>query len=151
VPDLLSSRPHCLPLRVLPPPPLVAGEDTLACGRGGGAAGETVRTKGQTLWYSRYSTVHRVGRVLSLFSSHLNRDSPNPSPLWYWEEGHTRWRERWWISKVYLGSMCTAEHIGWAWDPATPPPPKKKKFGLIYEGAIGQSVKIDNSLWPPMV
>ncbi len=37
------------------------------------------------------------------------------------------------ISKVYLGSKCTAVHIGW--DLATPPPPI---FGLIYEGAIGQ-------------
>ncbi len=36
------------------------------------------------------------------------------------------------ISKVYLGSMCTAVLIGE--DPTTPPPP----FGFIYKGAIGQ-------------
>jgi hypothetical protein len=50
---------------------------------------------------------HRVGRVLSFFSSRRNWDSPNPSParecvppppLWFWEEGHTRWRERGWES-----------------------------------------------------
>jgi hypothetical protein len=43
---------------------------------------------------------HRVGRVLSFFSSRRNWDSPKPSaegecgpPLWYRGEGHTRWRE----------------------------------------------------------
>ncbi len=37
------------------------------------------------------------------------------------------------ISKVYLGSMCTAVLIDW-----DPPPPPTPSFGLIYEGAIGQ-------------
>jgi hypothetical protein len=41
-----------------------------------------------------------------LFSCRRNWDSPNPSPagecapppLWFWGEGHTRWRERGWES-----------------------------------------------------
>ncbi len=48
--------------------------------------------------------LHRVGRVLSFFSSRRNWDSPTPSPAgeWglprFWGEGHTRWRERGWES-----------------------------------------------------
>ncbi len=38
-----------------PPPPLVPGEGTLACGRGDGEV--PIRTKGQALWYSRYISV----------------------------------------------------------------------------------------------
>ncbi len=48
---------------------------------------------------------HKVGKVLSIFSSRRNWDSPNPSPagecaplLWFRGEGHTRWRERGWDS-----------------------------------------------------
>jgi hypothetical protein len=48
---------------------------------------------------------HRVGRVLSLFSSRQNRDSPNHSPVGectlsprFGGKGHTRWRERGWES-----------------------------------------------------
>ncbi len=48
---------------------------------------------------------HRVGRVLSFFSSRRNWDFPNPSPAGecappprFWGEGHTRWRERGWES-----------------------------------------------------
>ncbi len=48
---------------------------------------------------------HRVGRVLSFFSSRRNWDSLNPSPAGecaplprFWGEGHTRWRERGWES-----------------------------------------------------
>jgi hypothetical protein len=48
---------------------------------------------------------HRVGRVLSLFFSRRNWDSPNPSPKArmppsprFWGEGNTRWRERGWES-----------------------------------------------------
>jgi hypothetical protein len=45
--------------------------------------------------------MHRVGRVLSFFSSRWNWDSPTPSPAGecasprFWG-GHTRWRERGW-------------------------------------------------------
>jgi hypothetical protein len=42
------------------------------------------------------------------------------------------------ISKVYLGSMCTAVLIGLR-DPATPPP-LPPAFGLRYQGAIGQPI-----------
>ncbi len=53
-----------------------------------------------------YRLDHRVGRVLSFFSSRRNWDSPNhsaagdcaPTPLWFWGEGNTRWRERGWES-----------------------------------------------------
>ncbi len=38
--------------RVCPPPLWFRGRDTLACGRGDG--GVSIRTRGQTLWYSRY-------------------------------------------------------------------------------------------------
>ncbi len=47
---------------------------------------------------------HRVGRVLSFFSSRRNWDSPNPSPAGecvpprFWGEVHTRWREKGWES-----------------------------------------------------
>ncbi len=49
---------------------------------------------------------HRVGRVLSLFSSRRNWDSPNPSPAGECAPlppgsrgvGHTRWREKGWES-----------------------------------------------------
>jgi hypothetical protein len=50
------------------------------------------------------SPPHRVGRVLSFFSSRRNWDSPNHSsagecaPPRFWGEGHTRWRERGWES-----------------------------------------------------
>jgi len=45
-----------------------------------------------------HSIGHRVGRVLSIFSSRHNLDSPNPSPVGecappFWGEGHTRWRQ----------------------------------------------------------
>jgi hypothetical protein len=45
--------------------------------------------------------IHKVGRVLSYFSSRRNWNSPNPSPapsLWFRGEGHTHWRERGWES-----------------------------------------------------
>jgi hypothetical protein len=38
-----------------PPPLWFQGGGTLACGSGGG--GEPIRTKGQTLWYSRNSLI----------------------------------------------------------------------------------------------
>jgi hypothetical protein len=49
---------------------------------------------------------HRVGRVLSFFSSRWNWDSPNPSParecapppFGTGGEGHTHWRDRGWES-----------------------------------------------------
>ncbi len=51
------------------------------------------------------SPLHRVGRVLSFFSSRRNWDSPNPAPAGecappprFWGEGHTRGRERGWES-----------------------------------------------------
>jgi hypothetical protein len=58
---------------------------------------------------SRQSARHRVGRVLSFFSSRRNWDSPQPPtrslvcplPLvsgGQWGEGNTRWRERGWES-----------------------------------------------------
>jgi hypothetical protein len=44
---------------------------------------------------------HRIGRVLSFFSSPRSWDSPNPSPAdecppppRFWGERHTRWRQR---------------------------------------------------------
>jgi hypothetical protein len=52
-----SSRPNCdspTPSHAgecAPPPLLFRGRDTLACGRGG--KGSPIRTRGQTLWYSR--------------------------------------------------------------------------------------------------
>ncbi len=53
----------------------------------------------------KYCFYHRVGRVLSFFSSRRNLDSPNPSPAGecaphprFWGKGHTRWRERGWES-----------------------------------------------------
>jgi hypothetical protein len=58
-----STRPFLQSLELGPPAPSPAGEcvpsplvpgggDTLACGRGGG--GVLIRTRRQTLWYSRY-------------------------------------------------------------------------------------------------
>jgi len=51
-----------------------------------------------------YGMQHRVGRVLSFFSSRRNWDFPNPAPTgeceppWFWGEEHTRWRQRGWES-----------------------------------------------------
>ncbi len=57
VPGFLSSRPNWLPRprarkRVLPPPPLVPGGTHSLAGE---RARESIRTKGQTLWNSRYN------------------------------------------------------------------------------------------------
>jgi hypothetical protein len=56
-------------------------------------------------WVPGIQKTHRVGRVLSFFSSRRNWDSPTPQPqailpptLWYRGQGDTRWRERGWES-----------------------------------------------------
>ncbi len=50
---------------------------------------------------------HRVGGVISFFSSRRNWDSPTPHPQArvpppprFWGEGHTRWQERGWESPM---------------------------------------------------
>jgi hypothetical protein len=75
VPGFLSSRPNWLPppphpqaIAAIPPFGFRRG-DTLACGRG-----EPIRTKGQTLWYSRYSIIHRV---------YISTLWYNPSTAWF--------------------------------------------------------------------
>jgi hypothetical protein len=51
-----------------------------------------------------FAVHHRVGRVLSFFSSRRNWDSPNSSPAGegaphrFWGDGQTRWREKGWES-----------------------------------------------------
>ncbi len=66
---------------------------------------------------------HRVGRVLSFFFSRRNWNSPNPSPagecafpLWFWGEGHTRWRERGWESpNSHEGTYTVVLYIWTLW------------------------------------
>jgi hypothetical protein len=60
-----------------------------------------IETLVSTLYPLSYGWSHRVGRVLSFFSSRRDWGSPNPSPagecaptLWVRGKGHTRWRER---------------------------------------------------------
>jgi hypothetical protein len=62
--------------------------------------------------YPVYTAHHRVGRVISFFSSRRNWDSPNPSSAGecatsprFWGEGHTRWRERGWESHNRRGDI----------------------------------------------
>ena len=66
VPGFLSSRPNWVcpprhPQASVAPPTHLVPEHTLACGKGGGRGPRTlsdpVRTKGQTLWYSRYCII----------------------------------------------------------------------------------------------
>ncbi len=77
VPGFLFSRPKWLPpvlhpqAGVAPPPFVSKGRRTHSLG--GEGAGETIPTKGQTLWYSRYSVIHhnRPGRAAK-FDNKLN-------------------------------------------------------------------------------
>ncbi len=48
-------------------PPLVPGGDTLSCGRGRGG-GVPIRTRRQTLWYSRYIHMYFVGSLMCIWS-----------------------------------------------------------------------------------
>ncbi len=73
---------------------------------------------------------HRVGRVLSFFSSRRNWDSPNLSPAgecapplpWFWGEGHTRWRKRGWnlgesqfrLGDIHCGTLYIYVRTFWA-------------------------------------
>ncbi len=71
------------------------------------------------LYEGRHSPEHRVGRVLSFFSSRRNWDSPNPSlagefappPPWFWGEGHTRWlreglgESQFWRGDIHSGTL----------------------------------------------
>jgi hypothetical protein len=86
---------------------------------------------------------HRVGRVLSFFSSRLNWDSPNPSPVHECGpppfgsggEGHTRWRERGWESpnsnegtytvvySLYVRTVLCGLNTLQTRPPLAPPPP----------------------------
>ncbi len=67
------------------------------------------RRRSDHLWVKRKDDIvargHRVGRVVSFFSSRRNWDIPNPSPAGefappprFWGKGLTRWRERDWES-----------------------------------------------------
>ncbi len=91
----------------------------------------TVRVmRGNRCFMSFVGYSHRVGRVLSFFSSRRNWNSPNPSPagegaspLWFWGEGHTRWLERGWESPnshegtytvvlyIYMNSVGTLKEL----------------------------------------
>ncbi len=75
------------------------------CGQPGDKCGVTGWPSPSHLWLPHHHPdrrTHRVGRVLSLFSSRRNWDSPNPLPAVECASplvlggGHTRWVERGW-------------------------------------------------------